>query len=314
MTPEAQNIRDLLAGGRVEIRASRDGVWWAGVFNDYASLARSAKWAEINGFDVYATLNPTTLSVTNNIKPYRKATKDTDIGRIRRVPFDLDPERETGAAASEVQVGYARDRARVLVDFLGEFGWTDPIIGQSGNGYHVQYRCDLPNTAEVHALMVDLYRGLGVRMSTAEVAFDVTVKNPSRIFRLYGTTNRKSGRRSSLVWPDVDSLLDPGVFIETANTLKPPKPKPAPAQRKRVTGKGLRNFDVVSLFRDLGLYKRHLGGGKHAVTCIQCEKHSDQDHLNKTDTVIWEGEWPQYHCSHAHCDGVNIYDVLDRFA
>lgn len=314
MTPEARNLKDLLLAGNVEIRAEQDGNWWTGIFDNYDSLVRSGRWAEQKGFNVYTSLNPCCLAATNDIKPFRKAVKDDDITRIRRIPFDLDPERETGTGSTDIQLGYAMHRAGILTDFLCDYGWKDPIIGMSGNGYHVQYRCDLPNTPEILAMLVDLYRGLGVRMTTAEVVFDVTVKNPSRIFRMYGTTNRKSGRRTSVDFPINPTQVPTDIILKTSETLRPPKPKPAPAKRKRAVQKGLHHFDVVSLFQQLGMYKRPLGGGKHAVTCIQCEKHSDHDHINKTDTVIWEGEWPQYHCSHAHCEGVSIHDVIDRFA
>jgi len=263
---------------------------------------------------VYTSLNPSNLEATNDLKPFRKAVKDSDIGRICRIPFDLDPERETGTASTDTQLGYAKDRANLLVDILTSFGWENPIIGMSGNGYHVQYRCDLPATDEVKAMLVDLYRGLGVRLSTAEVSFDVTVKNPSRIFRFYGTTNRKSGRRTRCDWPERLTTVPMDRIAAATDTLRPPKPKPVPAVKKRAMSKGLRNFDVVSLFQELGMYKRHLGGGKHAVTCVQVERHSDPDHISKTDTVIWEGEWPQYHCSHAHCERMTIHDIIDRFA
>lgn len=314
MTPEAQNLHDLLTRGRVEIRAQNGDQWWSGVFDDYASLARSARYAEKRGFNTYVGLNPCACPVTGNIKPYRKAVSDDDVERICRVPFDFDPERETGTAATDIQLGYAKDRVRVLTDLLESFGWQAPIIGFSGNGYHVQYRVDLPNDDETKRALVGLYRGLRVRMSTAEVAFDPTVKNASRIFRLYGTTNQKAGRRSSCEFPSTPVTLSADCVLSTAEALTPPKPQIAPAKRKRVKSKGLHNFDVVALFQRLGLYKRELGDGKHAVICPQVHLHSSDDHFNKTDTVIWEGEWPQFHCSHAHCDGVNIYDVLDRYA
>jgi len=304
----------MLENGRVEIRANQDGKWWSGIFDNFDDLARSGRFAENKKFNVYTSLNPSSRPATNTIKPYQKAVKDLDITRIHRIPFDLDPDRETGTAATGSQVGYAKHRSQILIDMLESLGWTNPIIGMSGNGYHVQYRCDLPNTDEVKTMLIDLYRGLAVRITTAEINFDVTVKNASRIFRMYGTTNRKASRRSYTDFPAKPTLVPADAIFGASEALKPPKPKPAPAKRKRSNEKGFHNFDVVGLFSQMGMYKRSLGDGKHAVTCIQCDRHSDHDHKDKTDTVIWEGEWPQYHCSHAHCEGVSIHDVIDRFA
>jgi len=315
MTPERRNLQDMLNNGHVEIRATKDGIWWSGIFDNYDCVSRSGRWAEVNGFDIYTSLNPNGLPVTNRIKPYQKAVKDCDVLRINRIPFDLDPERETGTAASDMQIEFALARVSVLQSVLSGFGWKEPMVGMSGNGYHVQYRCDLPNTPEVKKALIDLYRGLGIRVSTAEVAFDVTVKNASRIFRMYGTTNRKADRRSSVLMPDNLSLVPADLFFAAVEALRPPKPKAVPAKQKRIAAKGgVMGLDIVGLFQRMGLYKRPLGDGKHAVICIQCDRHSSEDDLNKTDTVIWEGHRPQYHCSHAHCDGLGVYDVIDRIA
>lgn len=310
---EKRNLTEMLAAGPVEIRANDGGKWWSGIFDDYASLVRSAKFAANKRMDVYTSLNPCDRPTTNRIKPFARAVRDEDVNRIRRVPFDLDPNRETGEAATDMQLGFAADRLTVLLDLMAREGWGEPLVGMSGNGFHAQYLVDLPNDDETHAAMVGLYRGLGVRLSTAEVAFDVTVKNPSRIFRCYGTVNQKSGRRSWCHYGN-PQIVPAEVFFATAEKLTPPKPKPAPAQAKRVQAVGLKHFDVVTLFKSLGLYKRDLGGGKHAVTCPDVDRHSSGDHLAKTDTVIWEGTWPQFHCSHAHCEALGIYEVIDRYA
>ncbi len=312
-TTALANLTDQLQNGRVELRACDEQQrWWSGIFDDLEALRASGRFAERAGFAVYTGLNPSDREVTNDIKPYRRAVSDPQITSIQRLLFDLDPVRDVGFGSSDMQLGYAKDRARVLEDLLAGYGWPVPMLAMSGNGYHLQYRCDLPNDDPTKAMLTDLYRGLGVRVSTAEVGFDTTVRNPSRICRFYGTTNRKSGRRSVIERFLSDEVVQSDLIHATAELIKPPKPKPAPAQVKR-QGMKTRYLDVVGLFQELGLYKRDLGGGKHAVICIQSDRHSSQDHPHKTDTVIWEGEYPQFHCSHAHCEGVTIYDVLDRF-
>ncbi len=69
------------------------------------------------------------------------------------------------------------------------------------------------------------------------------------------------------------------------------------------------NLDVVSLFKDVGMY-RFEGDGKHFVTCPWNESHSSK---TATETAIWEGMWPQFYCLHAHCAERTIKDVIAYF-
>jgi hypothetical protein len=80
---------------------------------------------------------------------------------------------------------------------------------------------------------------------------------------------------------------------------------------------GMGNFstlDVVRWFNAHGLYKRDLGGGKHAVRCPWGEEHTLADTGQSTSTVVWIGArprlWPSFKCQHAHCDGRGILDVM----
>jgi hypothetical protein len=48
------------------------------------------------------------------------------------------------------------------------------------------------------------------------------------------------------------------------------------------------------------------------VRCPWDAEHSSIDSDHSTATVIWEsdGGWPTFHCSHDHCDGRTIRDVM----
>jgi hypothetical protein len=80
------------------------------------------------------------------------------------------------------------------------------------------------------------------------------------------------------------------------------------------TGRGdLATLDVCAWFAAHGLLKRGLGGGKHAVVCPWLDEHSTPDAPYGTDTVVWDaesGNWPTFHCSHAHCEGRKIVHVM----
>lgn len=108
--------------------------------------------------------------------------------------------------------------------------------------------------------------------------------------------------------------------ISALAALAPKKKQPqrrALTVRRGSTGRGdYSTLDVVALFTAHGMYGRDLGGGKHAVLCIQADRHSDRRGAEASDTVIYEaggGAWPGFHCSHAHCQGIGIRDVIAHF-
>lgn len=82
-------------------------------------------------------------------------------------------------------------------------------------------------------------------------------------------------------------------------------------------GRGdLRTLDIVRLFKDAGLYGHDMGGGKHAVKCLQDHLHGVPIGAGQPDTgtVIFVGNGTRgFHCSHAHCQGLSIGSVAKHF-
>ena len=315
---EGRFIELVLRDGPVELRCIEKKSKYrrmvcAGVFNDFEALWDHAMDAEQYDFDVYLSLNPTKLPVTNTLSRSPVATRDKDIVSRCRLLFDLDPVREAGTPASALAIQNAHDRLLVLKDVLAS--WGPPLVAFSGNGYHAIYRVDLPNDRATSEMLDGLYAGLDRLISTAEVSFDVSVRNASRIIRLYGTRNQKSGLVSRCLVPENWGIIPAHCIRATAKKITPPKrPLPNPARLKSpIHSNSMRsgyipNWDIVSAFRAAGLYLREAGdAGKHYVLCPWASVHSE---TGATDTVIWEGLWPQFHCSHNHCAGRDILDVI----
>jgi AAA domain len=133
---------------------------------------------------VYVTINPCRPDL-----PDRSATKDADsIGR-RWLPIDFDPVRRAGISATDAEKAKARFLADTVAGALADLGWPDPILADSGNGWHLLYRVDLP--ADDGGMVQRVLQALDSLYSTADVKVDTSNHNPSRIFKLYGTTTRK---------------------------------------------------------------------------------------------------------------------------
>jgi hypothetical protein len=114
-----------------------------------------------------------------------------------------------------------------------------------------------------------------------------------------------------------------GEWLELDAFSDPPEEPKRPAfgdngrHGARPEGQGdYSTLDVVAWFQARNSYGRHLGGAKHAVACPWKSEHTQETSAKDSDTVVWEaqsGGWPQFHCSHAHCDGRRIASVMEAW-
>ena len=304
--------------GIVEVRHLPTGR--SGIFDNPTSLLQEIEPLRGSG-NLFCTLNrPTQQEASNQFGA--KALRDADIGRIVRIPFDLDPVRPAGCPSTGSELQAAHSRAVGLSNRLRAFGWPAPLVGMSGNGYHLQYRTALPADAETREMLNLIYRGLKAEFDDDVVGFDTTVRNPARILRLYGTTNRKGEnlpdrpwRETSCSvpqrWKQVHPTLVSALAESFARRLHR-KPSPHHEPISLAGRRDYRFLDVVSWFQALGLYEHHIERHIHAVTCPWESEHTTSA---RNDTTIFEadGGWPGFHCKHSHCAGRNIRDVLTLY-
>ena len=87
-----------------------------------------------------------------------------------------------------------------------------------------------------------------------------------------------------------------------------------PRPTARIDGSGdYSSLDVVAWFKAHGQYHEQVEPGKHYVRCPWEAEHSDGIDAQVKDSVIWEadGGWPTFYCSHAHCEGRTIRNVME---
>lgn len=213
-------------GTVVELRAFSDKGSISGYFDDHRELAVQAAKLDDRGYQIYTTLNPVSPALLaraeNRIKQRPKdATKDGDIVERRWLPIDLDPCRPSGISASEAEKQAAALRAAEIKGVLEALGVSDPLEADSGNGFHLLYRVDLPNDRESLDLIKGVLEALDFRFSDSAVSVDVSNSNASRIWKLYGTMARKGDsteerphRRSRLL--EVPGTLGEATLSEVA--------------------------------------------------------------------------------------------------
>lgn len=169
----------------------------SGYFNDFSRAAKeAARWSG-KGSGVYMTLNrplPDLLArAANRMKVYaRTTTHDNEINGRLNLLLDFDPRRASGISATDEEHKNALCAAWSCREWLTTVhGWPEPLVGDSGNGGHLVFALDLPVTPESDALVGKVLHAVETRFATGEVDVDISVGNPGRLTKVYGTLAAK---------------------------------------------------------------------------------------------------------------------------
>jgi hypothetical protein len=189
-----ERVLNLLCPNSVfEIRSlnTRKGTL-SGYFNDVAKAAAIA--ARLSGEvpAIYVTLNsidPSLLARSaNRLTPFAKnTTADKDIIKRRWLPLDFDAIRPAGISSTDNEHRLAIDRAIEAGEWLTSLGFPPGILGDSGNGAHVLYPIDSANDKAATDLIEVTIKVIAQKFSDDKVKVDLSVHNPARIWKLYGT-------------------------------------------------------------------------------------------------------------------------------
>jgi hypothetical protein len=233
---EAQKAAKILfaPGQVVELRALGGRYTTSGYYDDHERLVldtvRLAENPQFHG--IYWTLqspNPALLARSPNQfrDRVRETTSDADVKSFRWLLIDLDPDRPSKISATAEEKKAAYDIAALVIKYFRALG-HDPVFADSGNGYHVLVRIDLP--ASDANLVERVLEALDLRFSTSSVKVDRKVFNPSRISKAYGTISRKGAnvtdrphRASSIIYApnSASAPLDRSVLEKIAAEVKP---------------------------------------------------------------------------------------------
>jgi hypothetical protein len=144
---------------------------------------------------VYVTLNPLKPDLLarrcNRVDWAQEGelAADKDVLGRRWLLVDADPVRDSHVSATEEEKAHAHTAVLAVRDDLRGRGWAEPVLADSGNGYHLLYRIDLP--ADDGGLVKRVLEGLAAKFDTERAKIDKKVFNPARICKLPGTIARK---------------------------------------------------------------------------------------------------------------------------
>jgi len=168
----------------------------AGYFDDVDALVDSLGPIQRTAKGIYLIPNPVNPALlaraanrARDIGERDPLTGDNDIVSRHWFMVDADPCRPAGISSTDAQHELAIERVRQIRDALASESWTDPILADSGNGGHLLYRIELPR--DDGGVVKRALEALALRFDDESVAIDLTVFNPARIWKLYGTVARK---------------------------------------------------------------------------------------------------------------------------
>jgi hypothetical protein len=212
ITPDAQHIKDTLQYFKavvrpdlhphdlLEIRAFRSGYSTAcGLFKSLKAAAITAVNLSNSGYQVYSLLNPIDPKSdyakkndrfinTVDFRAYASAHAG-DIARRRLYLFDFDPPRpDSNTCSTHAEKATAWAEAKELVQFLYGLDWPEPVLLDSGNGYHVVYLAD---DSPVDKPACDLLKGILRCLKVKFPTLDASVFDANRLHRVPWTQNSK---------------------------------------------------------------------------------------------------------------------------
>ena len=317
-----RTLRLLFAKGDVfEVRAPKTKQKTiSGYFDDPLKAARA-----IAGLDaradvpaVYATLNPVQPSLlarsANRLKPYADVTTgDNDIVRRRKLLVDADPVRPAGISSTDAEHEHAIACIREVYAFLRKHGVPDMLVGDSGNGAHINVAIDLPNDEASRVLCEHVLKALAFHFSDDRVKIDVSVANAGRVSKCYGTMTRtgdetpeRPHRRSCILHFPKERETCSRETLEGIVALMPRE------DVKRAKG-NCEEFGVDAFLERNGISVGKVGqwnGGRRWILdhCVFNESHggSSAAILQHASGAL------SYSCLHDSCRGRKWTDVRER--
>lgn len=250
------------------------------------------------------------------VKKPKSTTTDGDITRRRFVMIDLDPNRASGISASDDEFEKAHLKCVTIYRYLIEQGFNEPIITQSGNGWHCYLPCNMPNDDEHTELVKRFLQSLSKLFSDGDVEIDEKVFNPARIDKLIGTWAKKGSDSVDRKWriarivkvPQDLSPNDDSLFRKIADLLPKEEPKPTTYRGNNYQ----QPFNLKAWLDGFGIkYREKSNGGSTMYELEYCpwvDTHSERKKWDSALFVDTNGRIT-FNCTHSHCKDKHWQDV-----
>lgn len=287
-------------GDRHEIRALPSGKCRIVSSDDVEAVVRAV--SELDG-TIYYSLNP--------ISPTAERANSGSVIRRRWLLVDIDPIRSADVSATDDEKAMASQVVDAILGGLGGEGWPAPIVGDSGNGWHLHYRIDLPNDKLSRQLVKAALAALAKRFDTAHARVDTSVHDAPRICKLPGTWSRKGKdtadrphRRAAILYvPESTDVVSAELLTDLGETKV--EAKGAPSNTGPVPAQPLDPFTAIAGATSLHSYV------KAAVTkeCVAVSLEPEGNRNNRLNVAAFNlgtlADWPEMD-GNAACEQLRV--------
>lgn len=318
LTLATEAIQALFVPGQVvEVRVlgtrpGKRGTLAAGYYDDFNLLAKAVVDCSerkrnnhvVEG--VYYTLNPCLPDLMARYANRIQAdagltTSDKEVICRKHLLVDCDSVRAAGISSNDEEKHQANERAARVKEFLIAQGWPLPIEADSGNGYHLLYKIDLPNDDASKDLIKSCLVALSARFDDAAVKIDTSVHNAARITKAYGSMARKGDSYGQRVHRRSRMLCNPNaglVELQLLQSLASEVPTPELTENNDIVApeKFEEQLDLVGVAH--GEAQAYSGGWRwHLDNCA-----FDPAHVRTAIIVGVRANGALYYkCSHNSC-------------
>lgn len=242
-----------------------------------------------------------------------KTTSDSDIRQIQWLLIDADPIRPAGVCANDTEKAAALEKAKEIRAYLHMVGFHDPVMCDSGNGYHLLYSVRM--AVEDSKITKAFLNSMDLLFSDDDVKIDPAVFNPARITKLYGCLAKKGSNTPERPWRYSSIIAVPDEIQPTSievvkkaiiKTEEPDKPSYKNGFADR--------FDLDGFIRDNAIPVRsdRMNGRQRKIILEECP--FDPNH-KAPDAALFVSENGAigFHCFHASCADKTWQDVRQLF-
>src|SRR5215217_5380893 len=309
----------------IELRTFKDGTTYSGYFDNHQELVKTAAKHDARGHDVYITLNKLPEEIAyrrynriDRMKGRDASTSDKDVERRAFLFIDADCERVAGISSTDEEKHKSWEKVLEVREYLRSQGWPEPIVCDSGNGYHLLYRIDLPADQASLELDAGVLEALDFKFSDEAVKVDTTTKNAARITKFYGTAAKKGDdlpqrpHRPSKILKVPDELAPVGrSLLQKVSASKPEEPR---GFRVYPGGKGYREFDVSDWIARHGIRVKREGPWKNGGYRWILEACPWNGHTDNAAYIVRQpGGAIAAGCQHNSCEGYTWRDLREHY-
>lgn len=244
-----------------------------------------------------------------------ETTTDGDIAGYQWLLIDADPVRPSGVSASREEKEAARRVAGMTMKKLMAMGFSEPIVADSGNGYHLLFH--IHASPKEKQVLADFLAVLDMWFSTEQVKIDTAVFNPARITKLYGTiatkgasTPERPHRRSGIIRKPEKVEATPMTLIRNiaAERQKAVPPQENPRQRSAAS-----SFDLDQFLSDhhVEVIKKIPISTGMKYQLAECPFDSSHKRGDAAVFAYSNGSYG-FHCFHNSCAGYHWHEFREK--